>query len=53
MLNTDKINGYDPVRGYGAVFGAKAWGALNLEANEFAKLPVNPWDKSGWRLFNK
>ena len=50
MLNTDKINGYENFGEYHGVFGAKAWSALNLEANVFATLPVTPWDRSGWRL---
>jgi len=31
-------------------FGAKAWSWLNLEANPFAIIPKEPWQKTGWRV---
>lgn len=35
---------------YNAVYGAKCWVNLNLEANAFGILPKEPWTRSGWRL---
>lgn len=35
---------------YNAVYGAKCWVNLNLEANAFGVVPKVPWDRSGWRL---
>ena len=35
------------------VYSAQAWAVRNLEANTFATLPKFPWDKSGWKMFNK
>lgn len=35
---------------YNAVFGAKVWANLNLEANAFGVLPKTPWLRSGWRV---
>lgn len=35
---------------YNPVFGAMAFSQLNNEANVFALLPKQPWDKSGWRV---
>lgn len=34
---------------FNAIYGAKAWQQLNLEANAFALMPKYPWLKSGWR----
>lgn len=32
------------------IYGKKAWSWLNLEANPFAILPKEPWQKTGWRI---
>jgi hypothetical protein len=32
------------------VYGAKVWSQINFEANPFAALPKEPWEKTGWRL---
>lgn len=35
---------------YNAVYGAKCWVNLNLEANAFGMIRKVPWDRSGWRV---
>lgn len=35
---------------YNAVYGAKCWVQMNLEANAFGLVAKKPWDRSGWRL---
>jgi len=35
---------------YQAIYGAKVWSQLNLEANFFALLPKQVWTHSGWRV---
>lgn len=32
------------------LYGKKAWSWLNLEANPFAIIPKEPWQKTGWRI---
>ena len=32
------------------LYGKKAWSWLNLEANPFALIPKEPWQKTGWRV---
>ena len=32
------------------IYGKKAWSWLNMEANPFAILPKEPWQKTGWRV---
>lgn len=34
---------------YNAVYGAKSWLNMNLEANMFGVLRKEPWNQSGWR----
>lgn len=34
---------------YNAIYGAKCWLQLNLEANMFGVLKKEPWNQSGWR----
>jgi len=35
---------------YNAVYGAKCWSQMNLEANAFGVLKKSPWNMSGWRV---
>lgn len=35
---------------YQAIFGAKVWVQLNLEANAWGVIPKKVWDQSGWRV---
>ncbi len=35
---------------YNAIYGAKVWVNLNMEANAFGMIKKVPWVKSGWRL---
>lgn len=51
MLNCEIAYGHDHSQ-FNLAFGAKAWAAMNMEANSFAILPKYPWDKSGWRTIS-
>jgi hypothetical protein len=35
---------------YNAIYGAKSWLNMNLEANMFGVLRKEPWNQSGWRV---